>query len=255
MLPHSDFFLDKNGVYKREWSEKIQNSFNKKFPFRYTMPVSAKNTFITRDSRYIVYNFQAYDPWDNKLYKHITAGELALLKSGKGYNIEYRLKQDSLRRLHYVSIDGYVYKKDGKIIYLGKEYAGIDTATFKAINYWCYKDKRNVYNRTLNVLELIPGADPESFTIFNGFEKDKNKLYLGDGKVLNAANIELLATFIGYRRGCGLDKTRPSDYFLFKNIEGYWLVLSSATVDVKYLGAVFNPKWGPAFEKLELARL
>jgi len=252
MLPHSDFFFDRHGVYQRAWNEKAQNSFNKKMPFKYADPVSNKNTFITNSGRYIIYNSQAYDPWDNKLYD-LTASQLAKLKQGIGLNLQYELKKDSLSRRHYVSIDDYLLKKDDKIIYAGKEYPNIDAATFKLLKcYWFYRDKTTVYRRTANTLEAITGADPETFTIFYGFEKDKNKLFLHANKDLSAIGLELLATFTGRRPGCGLDKTPSSNYYLFKNTEGYWLVQTSATTNVKYLGTAFNPKWGHVFENFEL---
>lgn len=45
-----------------------------------------------------------------------------------------------------------------------------------------------------------------------------------------------MAVFEGRRPGCGSDTTPSSDYYLFKNDEGYWIVYVSNEVKIRNLG-------------------
>lgn len=244
MLPHSDFCYDKKGVYERHWVEAKQIVINVKFPFSYTTPVSKANMFITDNSRYIVYNNQAYDPWDKKLYKNLTSEQISLLKQGKlelndahGHNSPIT----RINQVFYIQDNIITWRNAGQI----QQFKEIDVATFAMLSYTIVKDKNHVYNiyPKLTVLR----ADAATATaIQGGFIKDKDNVYYNEKPLLGSKNVELLAVFSGYRMGCGQDTRSGSDYYLFRNSEGYYLIeTTSPEFTVKFLGKDFKESWDP----------
>jgi hypothetical protein len=230
MLPHSDFCFDKNGVYERQYNSELQKVFNVKFPFVYTEDVSEENTFITDNSRYIIYQNQAYYPWsDKELYKNLTSEQIALAKENK-LNLapNNQPKKDFDYRLYEANNE--IYWNDKKTF--------ADAPTFKSIIYEFYKDKRNVYKYDREKgLTPVRGIDVQTATVNkHHFLADKNYIFANDFRIIKNSNVELLAIFAGYGAWCGMDRTPSSSYYLFKNNEGYWLVLISDEVRVRNLG-------------------
>lgn len=246
MLPHSDFCYDKNGVYERQWIEEKEEVIYYKFPFNYKNPVSDKNMFITDDSRYIIYENQAYDPWDKKIYKNLTNEQITLAKENK-------LRLDKVEGNNEVKIDKefdyLLYKANNKIYWDGKETIA-DAKTFAPISLYniIYKDAKNVYlyNRGLGLL-IIEGMNGETLSFFNGFIKDDKFIYQNTQKIIKSKDIELLAIFTGYRMGCSQDTHPGSNFYLFKNFEGYWLVEISNKVTIRNLGKTLpnQKEWAP----------
>ena len=53
---------------------------------------------------------------------------------------------------------------------------------------------------------------------------DKDYYYYGTTRLFKNKNVEVLACYTGYRMGCSQDRTPTTDYYLFKNDQGYWFV-------------------------------
>lgn len=254
MLPHSDFCYDKNGVYERKWIEEEKIVVNKKFPFKYTDLVNSKNTFITDDSRYIIYKNQAYDPWDKKLYENLSEKQIELAKENK-LNIS---KVDSKKILIQKEFDYLLTKKSNKIYWNNIETIA-DSESFESLNYFYYKDKNNVYyyDRERGLITIL-GIDSKTVKLINTgifgntFLVDKNNVYHWKTELFKSKKVELLGIFAGYRLGCGLDDTPTSNYYLFKNIDGYWLVMIRDEVSIRSLGYKLDVNWNMNLEKLEI---
>lgn len=52
--------------------------------------------------------------------------------------------------------------------------------------------------------------------------------------------IELVSVLSGYRKGCSLDNTPGSNYYILKNKKGYWEIISSAVNDIAYIGETYQ---------------
>jgi hypothetical protein len=117
-----------------------------------------------------------------------------------------------------------------------------------------YKDKDVVFYIDDNKggIQKLNGVDVNSARIFNNFLIDKDYLYFENINIIKSNGIELLAIFPGYRSGCGFDRTPGSNFYLFKNIEGFWLVKFSNTVSKRFLGKIFDRKWDSAFDVVDL---
>lgn len=230
MISSSDYYFDKNGIYERVWNEKKEKSEAKKFPFVYTKKVSSKNTFYDYSYRYLIYENQAYDLSEKKMYKNLSPDQINAAKNNK-LSILSTTDKSGKKKIY----DYQLYESDNKIYINGKETTA-DAETFERIVN-CYKDKNNVYNYYRSE-KLIPikGIDAQSVKPFFNFLADKDYIYSGANKIIKNKNVEILAVIKGNRPGCGLDTTPSSDYYLLKNDEGYWLAKISDTVKIKYLG-------------------
>lgn len=227
MLPHSDFCFDKNGVYEQRYNEKTKTVDNVKFPFTYGKPVTAENMFITDNSRYVIYDLQAYDPWDKKYYK-LTAEQVRLAR-------ENQLDLAQINPEFQNLFDYKLYRHDGKIYCDGKATTA-DAETFERLGGF-YKDKEHVYQYMRGQrLEIIDGIDAASAKAMHYFIIDKNAVYSGHSKIIGSEGFEWLAVTTGRRPGCGLDKTPSSDLYILKNAEGFWVALVSDTVKINFLG-------------------
>ncbi|MFD2910106.1 DKNYY domain-containing protein [Flavobacterium ardleyense] len=248
MLPHSDFCYDKNGIYEREWVEKLDDVINVKFPFNYKNKVTSENTFITDDSSYIIYENQAYDPWRKILYENLTKEQLKLAKENR-----LVLSKNMLQRtLVEKKFDDLLIKKGNKIYWDNKE-TRADASSFVQLNYYYYKDKNHVFYYDIEKgLIILKGIDTNTTTIFNEFLKDATNIYCGKVRILKNKDTVLLAVFAGYRQGCSQDSQYPSNYYLFKNTEGYWLVSLSNEVLVRKLGNSLDIPWNENLKCLEI---
>jgi hypothetical protein len=83
---------------------------------------------------------------------------------------------------------------------------------------------------------------------------DKNYLYLNDTRIIKSDKLEILASYPGYRMGCGLDTQPTSDYYLFRNVEGFWWVKVSDAITIRYFGKTLDTWLSPLFENLEIAK-
>lgn len=280
----TDYVYDKNGVYTRRYDKALGKVIYDKFPFKYTDAVSSKNLQITeRSDLYFYYKNQAYDYRTKILYENLTPEQIKLSKKGA------RLTKLNGKVKVKGSFDYKLDKIDNAIYYDDKK-TSADATTFKKLGYGGYFiDKNNVYKydrekglqiinlidaktaKTLNELiadknnlygynqeknlQAIPLIDVKTAENFNGFIKDKNYLFIGNTQIIKSEELEILAAYPGYRKGCGLDETPTSNYYLFKNIEGFWWVQIGSNVTVRFLGKTLRKELSPLFKNLEMAEI
>ena len=201
---HYYYQYDKNGVYK--WGEKL--------PFHYTnRPEYGKNLFYMYDQDLFVYEDQAYyKTSEDSLYvPHLSPQQLALLKEGNTPLRELFPSQDNKQ---------------------------IDTTGFEELTYSFWRHNGQIYHliykewydyeqndwKSERQYVVVKGYDNASLKeVPNGFLADKNEWYDGTTRLLPSKDVELLAIYEGYRKGCGLDNTPTTNFYLFKNAQGYWL--------------------------------
>ncbi|MFH6991231.1 DKNYY domain-containing protein [Flavobacterium sp. FlaQc-48] len=250
-LPYSNLIYDKNGVYEIVYDIDLKKDKIEKLPFKYTEKVSSANTSYNRFSRIVFYKNQAYAKETKSLYKDLTPKQLA---KGKAQKKDI----DDFDGSDKVVFDLNFYKKYDQV-YCNDKRTGFDAETFRPIDgsTQYYKDKNRVlfYDEKYSKMNKLNDVDVKSARFFNTFLVDKNYLYCKNSKIIKSAGLELLAAFPGYRGGfCGNDPTPISDFYLFKNAEGFWLVKKSDEIFYRFLGKVFDRKWDPAFEAIDLAK-
>jgi hypothetical protein len=216
--------------------------------------VSAKNVQITGGSSlYVYYKNQAYEESTKTLYKNLTPEQIAITKKRPGFSNRVRLSNVNGKVALKGTFDYKLYKENGGIYHDGKK-TDADGATFKPLHYGYFTDKNNVYvyDREKG-LQPVSNIDVKTVKVFNGFLVDKNFLYQGC-QIIKSDKIELLASYPGYRLGCGLDETPSADFYLFKNAEGFWWVKISNEVIVRFLGTKFDTSISPLFTNLEMSK-
>lgn len=236
-FPENYYFqYDKNGVY----------NWNKKLPFKYSQtPIYGKNLFEVKYDA-ILYGNQVYDNIDEYLINNLTPKEIQLLKDGQ------------------ISINDFSYLK-GKRIIIEKSYAynlyqfnnqiyidktpqkRVDAPTFQKLWYDIYKDKNNVYYYDTTIVttpKLIPVNEYDAATLkalnHHYLLTDKNYLYFGRIRLIKSNKLEILAIYPGYRMGCSQDTESPTDFYIFKNIDGYWLAELGGRAKIRFLGTPDN---------------
>ena len=205
---HYYYQYDKNGIYN--WSKKL--------PFHYTnRPEYGKNFFYMDDQNLFVYEDQAYyRAYNDSLYvPHLTPRQLALLKKGN----------TPLRELFPSQDDKQKNKK-------------IDTTGFEELSYFFWRHNGQIYHliykewydyeqndwKSERQYVVVKGYDNASLkAVPNGFLADKDYWYDGTTRLFQNKDVELLAIYEGYRKGCGLDNTPTTNFYFFKNAQGYWL--------------------------------
>ena len=209
-----DYLYDKKGVYKSyDLSEKI--------PFDYRAPVRlGKNLSYLKGN--VFYNNQVYDNWEDKVYT-LTQEQIEEVKRRNIYPHE-------------------LWEKTSK-----KSYPqNADEATFK----WLYtgqynslgKDKNRAYFSAQQKITFIEGYDIASLkaAFDRFFLKDKDYVYYLSIRLIKSDKAELLASYQGHRHYCSHPSMPASDFYLFKNAEGYWLVKIGGGVFVEFLGTEYN---------------
>jgi hypothetical protein len=232
MLDDSEFCFDKNGIYKREWNRDKRIIINRKLPFNYKDSITQSNTIST--NKYLIYENQVLDlySWHEKLYLNLTPEQFELIKKNK---IKLYPNDNQVVIEKEFDFSFLCKSTNNKIYYYNKETTA-DASTFRRIGN-LYKDSKNtyLYNREKGLF-TIKGMDNSTLKVFNGFLKDKNYIYHYNKKIIKNEELEILSIFSGYRKGCSRDTQASSNYYLFKNIEGYWLVEISNRITLKYLG-------------------
>ena len=205
---HYYYQYDKNGIYN--WSKKL--------PFHYTnRPEYGKNFFYMDNQDLFVYEDQAYyKTYDDSLYvPHLNPQQLALLKEGNTPLRELFPSQDDKQK--------------------NKE---IDTTGFEELSYFFWRHNGQIYHltykewydsdqhdwRSERQYVVVKGYDNASLkAVPNGFLTDKNEWYDGTTRLFPSKDVELLAIYEGYVKGCGMDPRPGTNFYLFKNAQGYWL--------------------------------
>ena len=204
---HYYYQYDKNGVYK--WGEKL--------PFHYTnRPEYGKNLFYMDNQDLFVYKDQAYyKTSEDSLYvPHLSPQQLALLKKGNTPLRELFPSQDNkqIDTTGFEELSYPFWRHNGQIYHLFyKEW-------YDNYEYGWMSEHRYV---------VVKGYDNASLkAVFNGFLADKNEWYDDTTRLFQNKDVELLAIYKGYRRkkGDGMDPTPETNFYLFKNAQGYWLV-------------------------------
>lgn len=205
---HYYYQYDKNGVY----------FWDKKLPFHYTnRPEYGKNFFYMDNQSLCIYEDQAYyKTYDDSLYvPHLNPQQLALLKEGNTPLRELFPSQDDKQK--------------------NKE---IDTTGFEELSYSFWRHNGQIYHLTYKEwydndqygwrierrYVVVKGYDNASLKeVPNGFLADKDYWYDGTTRLFQNKDVELLAIYEGYEKGCGMDPAPGTNFYLFKNAQGYWL--------------------------------
>ena len=205
---HYYYQYDKNGVYN--WDYKL--------PFRYTnRPEYGKNFFYVGVQSLFIYEDQAYYKtfYDSLYVPHLNPQQLALLKEGNTPLRELFPSQDDNQK--------------------NKE---IDTTGFEQLSYFFWRHQGQIYHLTYKEwydsdqhdwkserrYVVVKGYDNASLkAVSRGFLADKDYWYDGTTRMFPNKDVELLAIYEGYEIGCGMDPTPATNFYLFKNAQGYFL--------------------------------
>ena len=222
---------DKNGVY----------NWDKKLPFFYTeAPIYGKNLFKDKGGG-ILYKNQIYNSSTEEVFMNLTSKEVQLLKERKVtvYDFVYLKGKRILKQKYF---DSELYKANN-LIYVDKiPQKGVDAATFQKIWYNIYKDKNkgyyydesNEYNPKLIPIERY---DITTLSLLTAdLLADKNYIYYTKYRLIKNEKVEILAIYPGYRMGCSQDTHPPSDFYLLKNVDGYWLTELGGGAKIRFLG-------------------
>ena len=231
---HQYYQYDKKGIYN--WDYKL--------PFRYTKrPEYGKNLFFIDEKDLFIYENQAYyRDYEDSLYaKNLTSKQIEILKQGKTSLKDLLSPHKELLQKEQ-EYDYNLYKADGHIYIGEKLQKGVDAATFEYLTDYFYKDKNRIYyydrwsEKEAHFL-MVEGYDVATLKgDSNGFMMDKDYYYYGTTRLFKNKNVEVLARYTGYRMGCSQDRTPTTDYYLFKNAEGYWLAELGDENVIRFLG-------------------
>lgn len=222
---------DKNGVY----------NWDKKLPFFYTeAPIYGKNLFKDKAGG-ILYKNQIYNSSTEEVFMNLTSKEVQLLKEGKvtAYDFVYLKGKRILKQKYF---DSELYKANN-LIYVDKTpQKGVDAATFQKIWYNIYKDKNKGYYYDESDEydpKLIPieGYDITTLSFLTAdLLADKNYIYFTKYRLIKNDKVEILAIYSGYRKGCSQDLKPNTNYYLLKNVDGYWLTELGGGAKIRFLG-------------------
>ena len=209
-----DYLYDKEGVYKSyDLSEKI--------PFDYKVPVRlGKNLSYLNGN--VFYNNQVYDNWKDKVYT-LTQEQIEEVKRRNIY--PHQLWEKTSKKSCPQSADEATFK-------------WLYTGQYNSLG----KDKNRVYFSAQQKITFIEGYDIASLkaAFDRFFLKDKDYVYYFSIRLIKSDKAELLASYQGHRHYCSHPSMPVSDFYLFKNSEGYWLVKIGGGVFVEFLGTEYN---------------
>ena len=172
---------------------------------------------------------------------NLTSKEVQLLKEGKVtvYDFVYLKEKRILKQIYF---DSELYKANN-LIYVDKTpQKGVDAATFQKIWYNIYKDKNKAYyydesNEYEPKLIPIEGYDITTLSLLTAdLLADKNYIYYTKYRLIKNDKVEILAIYPGYRMGCSQDTHPPSNFYLLKNVDGYWLTELGGGAKIRFLG-------------------
>ena len=208
-----DYLYDKKGVYK-------SHDVSEKIPFDYKAPVRlGKNLSYLKGN--VFYNNQVYDNWKDKVYT-LTQEQIEEVKRRNIY--PHQLWEKTSKKSCPQSADEATFNW----LYIGQ---------YKSLG----KDKNRVYFSAQQKVIFIEGYDIASLkAAFDRFLKDKDYVYYFYIRLIKSDKAELLASYQGHRHYCSHPSMPASDFYLFKNAEGYWLVKIGGGVFVEFLGTEYN---------------
>lgn len=229
VLKNADIFFDKNGIYEKKWNNGLFDFV--RFPFNYTEPVNEYNTSIKNG--YIIYTNQAYDSYKKILYENLTQSQLDKLGIENIGLIKINDVAETVIKYNYQ-----VSKSENKVYWNDLE-TSADAHKFEPVpnSVYYFRDNSFVYQYTNKGLIPIEDIDTKSVIEKYGFLIDKNFLYNSNSKIMKSKDIELLAIYGLNELECGVGASPYSNiYYLFKNVDGYWLVFNGESTKVKNLG-------------------
>ncbi|WP_314818461.1 DKNYY domain-containing protein [Capnocytophaga gingivalis] len=209
-----DYLYDKKGVYK-------SHDVSEKIPFDYKVPVRlGKNLSYLNGN--VFYNNQVYDYWEDKVYT-LTQEQIEEVKRRNIY--PHQLWEKTSKKSYPQSADEATFK----YLYTGQ---------YNSLG----KDKNRVYFSAQQKITFIEGYDIASLkaAFDRFFLKDKDYVYYLSIRLIKSDKAELLASYQGHRHYCSHPSMPASDFYLFKNAEGYWLVKIGGGVFVEFLGTEYN---------------
>ncbi len=186
------------------------------------------------------------------------------LKIPKGYT-----KQKSSEPYLICGTDGYTYipnaenyaygfyKKENQVYCQGK-LTDINGDKFRSLWFNYYKNNDNVYYYTTELgLQRISGIDAASTETFSSFIADKNYLYIRTLKVIERQDLKIVSDYISYKEAIPAKNTDNNsnssytyvNYYLLKNIKGYWIIKLSDVVSYNFLGKTYDHKWDVVYQK------
>lgn len=213
LLGH-DYLYDKKGVYK-------SHDVSEKIPFDYKVPVRlGKNLSYLNGN--VFYNNQVYDNWEDKVYT-LTQEQIEEVKRRNIY--PHQLWEKTSKKSYPQSADETTFK-------------WLYTGQYNSLG----KDKNRVYFSAQQKITFIEGYDIASLkaAFDRFFLKDKDYVYYFSIRLIKSDKAELLASYQGHRHYCSHPSMPASDFYLFKNAEGYWLVKIGGGVFVEFLGTEYN---------------
>ena len=208
------YLYDKNGVYR-------DHDVSNKIPFDYKAPVKlGKNLSYLNGN--IFYNNQVYDNWEDKVYT-LTQEQIEEVKRRNIY--PHQLSEKTLKKSYPQSAGEATFK-------------WLYTGQYNSLG----KDKNRVYFSAQQKITFIEGYDIASLkaAFDRFFLKDKDYVYYLSIRLIKSDKAELLASYQGHRHYCSHPSMPASDFYLFKNAEGYWLVKIGGGVFVEFLGTEYN---------------
>ena len=208
------YLYDKNGVYR-------DHDVSNKIPFEYKAPVKlGKNLSYLNGN--IFYNNQVYDNWEDKVYT-LTQEQIEEVKRRNIY--PHQLWEKTSKKSCPQNADEATFK-------------WLYTGQYNSLG----KDKNRVYFSVQQKISFIEGYDIASLkaAFDRFFLKDKDYVYYLSTRLIKSDKAELLASYQGHRHHCSRPSMPISDFYLFKNSEGYWLVKIGGGVFVEFLGTEYN---------------
>ena len=209
VVPGDYYYLyDKNGIY----------NWRKKLPFHYTTPPEyGKNFFYMDNQSLCIYEDQAYyKDFDDSLYvPHLNPQQLALLKEGNTPLRELFPSQDDKQKNKEIDTTGFEELSYSFWRHQGQVYHLMEKEWYDNVQHDWRSERRYV---------VVKGYDNASLKkVLKGFLADKDDWYDGTTRLFQNKDVELLAIYEGYEKGCGMDPAPGTNFYLFKNAQGYWL--------------------------------
>ncbi|TPN86801.1 DKNYY domain-containing protein [Aquimarina algicola] len=254
VLEGSKYFYDKNGVYDGTYRRNTNGVGFRKIPFNYKIPISESSIFLD-DYGNVIYEQQAcLGHYLEFYFENLTPKEVQLAKESK-LNIKKGgnhviIEKKVLDQEFYSDL---LYKNNDKIYFQDQETIA-DADTFKRVDekssIYLFKDIENIYYFKQNKgLIKVEGIDNKTLGIvFDIFLKDKNYIYYYNKKIISSKDISLIGIYKFNGLFCGVGGVPEDfDYYLFKNLEGYWLVKISnkfqENVTIRHLGKKLRNNW------------
>jgi hypothetical protein len=255
-LSHSYCFYDKNGIYERGYNQELKKEIIEKLPFKYDGKIDHNAISYNKFSGIVFYKNQAYATRTKSFYEDLSPRQIAVAKAQKNDIDDFDGSNKIFIDYNFCKMNDHIYFRDKRTSFDAETFVPMDNSDqYYGDKY--YKDKNVVsyYDESRREIKKLSDVDVNSARTFNIFLVDKSYLYCRNVKIIKSTGIELLASFSGYRGGfCGNDPTPLSDFYLFKNLEGFWLLKISDTISYRFLGKVFDRKWQSSFEVIDLAK-